>query len=37
VLRSPQNERIAELLDSYSARFAHDFLATAPVPERPTS
>lgn len=37
VLRSPKNERIIELLDSYTARFVQDFLATAPVPERPTA
>jgi biotin carboxylase len=37
VVSSPRNERIVELLDSYAARFAHDFLATAPVPERPTA
>lgn len=37
VLRSPRNERVVELLDSYAARIAHDFLATAPVPERPTA
>ena len=37
VLRSPLNERVVELLDSYAARIAHDFLATAPVPERPTA
>lgn len=37
VLRSPKSERIVELLDSYAARFNHDFLATAPVPERPTA
>jgi biotin carboxylase len=37
VLSSPKNERIVQLLDSYAARFAHDFLATAPVPERPTA
>lgn len=37
VLRSPRNERIVELLDSYAARISEDFLATAPVPERPTA
>ncbi len=37
VLRSPKNERIVELLDSYAQRFTHDFLATAPVPDRPTA
>jgi biotin carboxylase len=37
VLRSPKPERIQELLDSYSKRFQADFLATQPVPERPSS
>jgi len=37
VLRSPRNERVVELLDSYAARIAQDFLATAPVPDRPTT
>jgi biotin carboxylase len=37
VLRSPDSARIVALLDSYTARFVQDFLATAPVPERPSS
>jgi biotin carboxylase len=37
VLKSPKPERIQELLDSYSKRFQSDFLATQPVPERPSS
>jgi len=37
VLKSPRNERIKQLLDSYSLRFLDDFLATQPVPEKPTS
>jgi biotin carboxylase len=37
VLHSARNERILELLDSYARRFVGDFLATAPVPERPTA
>jgi hypothetical protein len=37
VLKSSGSERIQELLDSYSARFLGDFLATEPVPEKPTS
>ncbi len=37
VLRSPKPERIQELLDSYAARFLNDFMATQPVPERPTA
>jgi hypothetical protein len=37
VLRSPDPERIHQLLDSYSLRFREDFFATQPVPDRPTS
>jgi biotin carboxylase len=37
VLKSPNHERVQELLDSYSKRFQADFLATQPVPERPNS
>jgi biotin carboxylase len=37
VLRSPKNERVVELLDSYAGRITRDFLATAPVPDRPTA
>jgi biotin carboxylase len=37
VLKSPHPERIEELLASYSNRFQADFLATEPVPERPSS
>jgi len=37
VLKSPKSERIEQLLDSYSKRFQSDFLATQPVPERPSS
>ena len=37
VLKSPKPERIEELLDSYSKRFQADFLATQPVPEKPSS
>jgi len=37
VLRAPRPERIQELLDSYAARFLTDFMATQPVPERPTA
>jgi hypothetical protein len=37
VLKSPKAQRINELLDSYSARFRADFLATQPVPEKPTA
>jgi biotin carboxylase len=37
VFKSPSSERIQELLDSYSARFLQDFLATEPVPDKPTA
>ncbi len=37
VLRSPDPARVAALLDEYAQRFRHDFFATAPVPDRPTS
>jgi biotin carboxylase len=37
VISSPKSERIVDLLDSYTKRFTQDFLATAPVPERPTA
>jgi biotin carboxylase len=37
VLRAANPERISELLDSYAARFRDDFLATAPVPEKPSA
>jgi biotin carboxylase len=37
VLKSTSAERIQQLLDSYSARFRDDFLATQPVPDKPTA
>jgi len=37
VLKSNKAVRIRELLDSYTARFRDDFLATQPVPEKPTA
>jgi biotin carboxylase len=37
VLQSPKADRIQELLDFYATRFAQDFLATQPVPEKPTA
>jgi len=36
VLKSPSHQRIQELLGSYARRFAEDFLATQPVPEKPS-
>jgi hypothetical protein len=37
ILKSSREERVRELLDSYAKRFAMDFLATQPVPDKPTS
>jgi biotin carboxylase len=37
ILKSSNPERIQQLLDSYAARFAEDFVATQPVPEKPTA
>ena len=36
ILKSASRERIQQLLDSYSRRFVEDFLATQPVPEKPS-
>lgn len=35
IVRAPQLERVTELLDDYARRFAEDFVAVAPPPERP--
>jgi len=37
VLKSSSAQRIEELLASYTQRFVADFLATQPVPDKPTS
>jgi biotin carboxylase len=37
VLKSSNPGRIQELLASYSARFGNDFLASQPVPDKPTA
>jgi len=37
ILRSSSSQRIEELLNSYSRRFETDFLASQPVPEKPTA
>jgi biotin carboxylase len=37
IVRSENPERVAEILEDYSEQFMHRFLATAPVPERPTA
>ena len=36
ILKSASHERIKQLLDSYSGRFVEDFLATQPVPDKPS-
>jgi biotin carboxylase len=37
ILRSRSHERIQQLLDSYARRFQADFVATQPVPDKPSS
>ena len=37
VLKSPSHERVKQLLDSYTQRFTEDFLATQPVPDKPSN
>jgi biotin carboxylase len=37
VLKSPSAARVEELLAGYTRRFLSDFMATAPVPDKPTS
>lgn len=37
VVKSSDPARVKELLDSYSRRFASDFLASQPVPDKPTA
>jgi biotin carboxylase len=37
ILRAAKSERIQELISRYSARFQQDFLATQPVPDRPSN
>jgi biotin carboxylase len=37
IVRSPSPERVKELLDEYAPRFAVDFGASMPVPDRPTA
>ena len=37
VLKSPKADRIQELVDSYMLRFRDDFMATQPVPDKPTT
>jgi biotin carboxylase len=37
ILKSPSFQRVDELLNSYSQRFISDYLATQPVPDKPSS
>ena len=37
ILKSPSHERIQKLLESYAQRIRDDFMASQPVPEKPTS
>jgi biotin carboxylase len=37
ILKSPSFQRVDDLLNSYAQRFASDYLATQPVPDKPTS
>jgi biotin carboxylase len=37
IVKSNDSGRVKELLENYSRRFAVDFLATQPVPDKPTS
>jgi biotin carboxylase len=37
IVRSPDPERVAHLLEDYTRRFYHDFFATQPLPERAVS
>jgi biotin carboxylase len=37
IVKSPTPDRVRHLIDSYTHRFAQDFLATQPVPDKPTA
>jgi biotin carboxylase len=37
ILKSQSHERLQQLLDSYASRFLADFVATQPVPDKPSS
>lgn len=37
VLKSPNAVRVKELLESYTRRFVNDFVASEPVPDKPTA
>jgi hypothetical protein len=37
IAQSPKRERVLELLDDYARRIRHDYHASAPAPDKPTS
>jgi biotin carboxylase len=37
IVKSTNSERVTELLDGYARRFVHDFVASQPVPDKPTA
>jgi biotin carboxylase len=37
IVQSERPERVKQLLDSYAVRFVNDFVATQPVPDKPTA
>jgi len=37
IVKSPSPSRVRDLLDSYARRFVNDFVATQPVPDKPTA
>jgi len=37
IVKSPDPSRVRELLDSYAHRFVSDFVASQPVPDKPTA
>jgi hypothetical protein len=37
IVRSGDPGRVRALLEDYAQRFAHEYLATAPVPDKPTA
>jgi biotin carboxylase len=37
IVKSPNPSRVRDLLDSYARRFVNDFVATQPVPDKPTA
>jgi hypothetical protein len=37
IVQSPDAERVRTLLEDYSGRFAEAYLATAPVPDKPSA